>query len=78
MPETPQIRTESVQIETDQEIESKYLEDLDLTWEQLQGKKALELGAVLGRFAHIAKEHGAHVACVESNPAPISWSAPIN
>ncbi len=45
-----------------------YLEDLGVSWESMQGKQILDLGAGLGDFAQVAKRHGVAVTSVEKSP----------
>lgn len=45
------------------------LEAMGLNWEDLQGKKVLEIGAGLAELAQAAKKRGIDVASLEKNPA---------
>ena len=44
------------------------LHDLGMTWEQLQDKKVLDIGAGLAEFAQEAKKHSINVVSLEKQP----------
>ena len=45
-----------------------YLADLGLNWDELHGKKMLDIGAGLGRFAQAAQKRGINVTSVDMHP----------
>lgn len=57
------------EIEPDLEVEATSdLKDLGLSWEQLKGKKVLDIGAGPGVIAEVAKKKGIEVVSLDMNP----------
>lgn len=52
----------------DERTAATYLNDLGLNWEQLKGKKVLDLGAGLAGFAKAAKKRGVDVVSLDLHP----------
>src|SRR5947199_3299546 len=51
-----------------EETAEVYLKDLGLTWEDLESKEILDIGAGLGRFAQAAQKRGVKVTSVDMHP----------
>ncbi|MBI3442415.1 MAG: class I SAM-dependent methyltransferase [Candidatus Sungbacteria bacterium] len=60
--------TDEARMEREEQWAKEYLTDLGIeSWEFLRGKKILDLGAGLGKFADIAKTHGIEVISMEKD-----------
>jgi ubiquinone/menaquinone biosynthesis C-methylase UbiE len=55
-------------IQPKEHIASQYLQELGLTWQELIGKKVLDLGAGSGEFAKAARKRGVIVASLDKQP----------
>ena len=51
--------------ESAEETSQRYLGNLGLTWDELRGKKVLDIGASTGEFEHIARKHGVDVISLD-------------
>lgn len=53
------------QEEKESPVEKRILGDLGLTWEDLRGKKVLDVGAGLGELAEVGKKHGVEIVSLD-------------